>query len=62
MTYEQIRQFADSYGLGAMVLVYLVLVFWGCRPGSRGHYDVAANMIFADEGEPATHNGDHGHG
>lgn len=62
MIYEDIRQFADSYGLGAMVIVYLVLAFWAFRPGSRRHNEAAANMIFADKSESEPSNGDKTHG
>ena len=62
MTYETIRHFADSYGLAAMVVLYLVLAFWALRPGARAHHDAAAAMIFVDETETedADRNGSHG--
>ena len=52
-TYETLRHFADSYGLVAMAIVFLVLVAWPFRPGSKRHNDRAANLIFkdADDGE-----------
>ncbi len=62
MSYDAIRHFADSYGLGAMVIVYLILAFWAFRPGSRVHNDAAANMIFAEDGEAAASNRDQNHG
>lgn len=60
--YEAIRQFADSYGLGAMVVVYLVLIFWAFRPGSRRRNDAAATMIFAEDGEQTASSRDKNHG
>ncbi|MBN8830411.1 MAG: cbb3-type cytochrome c oxidase subunit 3 [Sphingomonadales bacterium] len=51
MSYNDLRHLADSYGLAAMLLVYLVLVGWAFRPGSRRHNDAAANMIFTEDGE-----------
>lgn len=51
MSYNDLRHLADSYGLAAMLIVYLVLVGWAFRPGSRHHNDTAATMIFADDGD-----------
>ncbi|MBS0477302.1 MAG: cbb3-type cytochrome c oxidase subunit 3 [Proteobacteria bacterium] len=48
-TYEGLRHFADSWALGAMVLVFAVLIAWPFRPGARRANDEAANMIFADD-------------
>jgi len=62
VSYDEIRHFADSYGLGAMVVVYLFLAFWALRPGSRQHHQVAANMIFAEDGEEEPTDGDKNHG
>ena len=47
--YEEIRHFADSYGLLAMLLIYLVLCLWPFRPGGRHRIDEAAHSIFEDE-------------
>lgn len=46
MSYEAIRHFADSYGLAAMVAVYLGFALWTFRPGARHHHHAAARMIF----------------
>ena len=62
MTYDQLRHFADSYGLGAMVLAYLLLVCWACRPGQRRRHDRAARMIFAEDGETPARNRSDSHG
>lgn len=62
MSYNDLRHFADSYGLAAMVLAYLVLVAWAFRPGSRRHNDAAATMIFADNEGEAAKNRDRNHG
>lgn len=48
-TYETLRQFADSWGLLAMVITFLALVAWPFRPGARDRNQAAANMIFRDE-------------
>ncbi|MGP1353425.1 MAG: cbb3-type cytochrome c oxidase subunit 3 [Parasphingopyxis sp.] len=50
MTYEAFRQFADSWGLLFMVILWASFVLWVFRPGSKKHHDDAANMIF-DESE-----------
>jgi cytochrome c oxidase cbb3-type subunit 4 len=57
-----IRHFADSYGLGAMVVVFLTFVLWVFRPGARRHYDEAATMIFAEDSETEASNRDMSHG
>jgi cytochrome c oxidase cbb3-type subunit IV len=48
-TYELMRHFADSWGLLAMMLLFLGLVGWTFRPGARRHLDAAATMIFKQE-------------
>ncbi|MBN8819586.1 MAG: cbb3-type cytochrome c oxidase subunit 3 [Sphingomonas sp.] len=62
MSYNDLRHFADSYGLAAMLVVYLVLVAWAFRPGSRRKNDAAATMIFADDDGDAAKNRDMNHG
>ena len=61
MSYNDLRHLADSYGLAAMLIAYLVLVGWAFRPGSRPHNERAATMIFADEEERATCDKDKNH-
>jgi cytochrome c oxidase cbb3-type subunit 4 len=48
VTYDALRQFADSYGLAAMVVAYLVLCGWAFRPAARRRNRDAAAMIFKD--------------
>ncbi len=62
MSYNELRHLADSYGLAAMLFVYLVLVGWVFRPGSRRHNDRAATMIFNDDGETPAREKDGNHG
>ena len=52
-TYDALRHFADSWGLAAMVVVFLIFALWPFRPGAREDNDAAANMIFEgdDNGE-----------
>ncbi len=52
-TYDALRHFADSWGLAAMVVVFLIFALWPFRPGAREDNEAAANMIFEgdDNGE-----------
>ncbi|MBT0669983.1 cbb3-type cytochrome c oxidase subunit 3 [Novosphingobium profundi] len=50
-TYDMLRHLADSWGLLAMLVVFLVLVAWPFRPGNRHRNDEAATMIFKDEND-----------
>lgn len=50
-TYDALRHFADSWGLVAMVAVFVVLCLWPFRPGARRTYDSAANMIFEKDSD-----------
>jgi cytochrome c oxidase cbb3-type subunit IV len=47
--YEGLRHLADSWGLLVMALVFLTFIGWALRPGSRSHYNAAANSIFAED-------------
>lgn len=42
--YSMLRQFADSWALLALVLVFLFVIFWAFRPGSRKLHDDAAEI------------------
>ena len=48
-TYELLRQFADSWGLVAMVVTFATCALWPFRPGAKRANDAAANMIFKDD-------------
>jgi cytochrome c oxidase cbb3-type subunit 4 len=52
-TYDALRHFADSWGLVAMSVAFLVLAAWPFRPGARKTNEAAARMIFEsdDHGE-----------
>ncbi|WP_028639724.1 CcoQ/FixQ family Cbb3-type cytochrome c oxidase assembly chaperone [Novosphingobium acidiphilum] len=52
-TYDTLRALADSWGLAAMAVVFLVLCLWPFRPGARNAADRAANSIFEDEHDGA---------
>ncbi|MDN3647251.1 cbb3-type cytochrome c oxidase subunit 3 [Pontixanthobacter aestiaquae] len=47
-TYEFLRQLADSWGLLAMLLSFLVLILWPFRPGAKQRNHEAATAIFED--------------
>tara|TARA_B100000749_G_scaffold87176_1_gene66221 strand:+ start:1122 stop:1286 length:165 start_codon:yes stop_codon:yes gene_type:complete len=47
--YEELRHFADSFGLMAMLLFYLALCLWPFRPGGKRSINRAANSIFEDQ-------------
>lgn len=51
--YDTMRHFADTYGLAAMAVAFLILCAWPFRQGAREHNDAAANSIFEgqDDGE-----------
>ena len=48
-TYDALRHFADSWGLLAMAIVFVVLAAWPFRPGARRHHRDAAHIIFKDD-------------
>ena len=52
-TYEALRHFADSWMLLALTLVFLGVVVWAFRPGSRRSQDEASTSIFRNEDRPA---------
>lgn len=48
-TYDFLRHLADSWGLLAMLLVFVALIAWPFRVGAHGRNRDAAHMIFKDE-------------
>ncbi len=50
-TYDMLRHLADSWGLLAMAVVFLVLCLWPFRPGARTLNNEAATSIFKDEND-----------
>ncbi|MGB8813169.1 MAG: cbb3-type cytochrome c oxidase subunit 3 [Paracoccaceae bacterium] len=52
-TYSFLRAFADSWALLALTALFLGVVFFAFRPGSRKVQDEAANLIFRNENRPA---------
>lgn len=51
--YSLLRQFADSWALLFLFLVFLGVVFWAWRPGSRKIHDDVANVVFRNDLKPA---------
>ena len=49
MSYDDLRHFADSWGLLAMALLFLTLVAWPFRKSARARNEEAANMIFKED-------------
>lgn len=56
-TYDTLRHFADSWGLLAMVLLFIGLSAWPFRPSARESNEAARNLIFAEDGQGSD---DHG--
>ena len=52
-TYDALRHIADSWGLLAMLILFVAFAAWPFRPGARGGNEAAAQMIFEsdDHGE-----------
>lgn len=48
MSYDAFRHFADSWGLVAMTVTYLIFVGWAFLPRNRNRNRDAATMIFKD--------------
>ncbi len=52
-TYSLMREFADSWAMAVIFVVFLAIVLWSWRPGSRAIHDDIANSIFRNEKKPA---------
>jgi cytochrome c oxidase cbb3-type subunit IV len=50
-TYETMRHFADSWGLLALTLIFVFVVAFVFRAGSRAQYDHAARIPLDDDSE-----------
>ena len=51
--YTITRQFADSWGLLGLFVIFVAVVIWAFRPGSRQTYEDIANIPFRHEDKPA---------
>ena len=58
-TYTAMRQFADSWGLLGMVIVFLIAVWLAFRPGVRKQMDDAASIPFKDYEQASKSHGEH---
>lgn len=52
-TYSFLRQAADSWGMLFLFSVFIFVVFWAFRPGSRKVHDDIANIPFRNDDMPA---------
>ncbi|MGC3938861.1 cbb3-type cytochrome c oxidase subunit 3 [Roseobacter sp. EG26] len=52
-TYSFLREFADSWMLLLLFGVFVGMVFWVFRPGSRKVHQDTANIPFRHEDRPA---------
>jgi cytochrome c oxidase cbb3-type subunit 4 len=52
-TYGLLREFADSWALVVLTLVFVGVMIWAFRPGSRPLHQEAATAIFRNETTPA---------
>lgn len=57
MNYESMRQFADSWGLLFMAVLWISFALWLFRPGGKRSSQEAANMIFAEDEMRGEQNG-----
>ncbi len=44
MEYETFRQFSDSWGLAYLVVIFIGVVIFAFRPGSKKKYEDAADI------------------
>lgn len=49
LDYHNMRAFADSWGLVAMVAFFVIAVAWTFRPGARKANDDAAQIPFKED-------------
>jgi cytochrome c oxidase cbb3-type subunit 4 len=52
-TYSILREFADSWMLLALTCVFVTVILWAFRPGSRPTHDQIAASIFRNDDKPA---------
>ena len=52
-TYDLLRHLADSWGLVVMSLVFVGLIAWPFRPGTKQLNRDVARMILSDDALPA---------
>ncbi len=47
--YDKMRQFADSWGLLYMMVIFIGVVLYTFRPGAKKHYDAQAQIPLDEE-------------
>jgi cytochrome c oxidase cbb3-type subunit 4 len=52
-TYSLMREFADSWALLALFTMFICVVLWAFRPGSRALHDEIAKSVFRNDDQPA---------
>ena len=52
MDYQSLRTFADSWGLLFMVIVFVAVVIYTFRPGSKKEADEIAQIPLKDDKSP----------
>lgn len=51
--YTLLREFADSWMMLALFVIFIIVGLWAWRPGSRAIHDEAAMSIFRNDKKPA---------
>lgn len=59
--YSLLREFADSWALLVLFVVFLGVIVFVFRPGARAQQDDAARSIFRNESRPAPDLPERGH-
>lgn len=49
MDYDSFRHFADSWGLLYLVIVFVAVVLYVCRPGAKKHYEEQAKIPLKED-------------
>lgn len=52
MDYDSFRHFADSWGLAALVVLFVTFLAWPFRPGAGERYRDAALLALKDDRRP----------
>jgi cytochrome c oxidase cbb3-type subunit IV len=53
MDYHQLREFADSWGLIYLFIVFIAVIMFVFRPGSRRKADETAQIPFKEDSKDA---------
>lgn len=52
--YSLLREFADSWALLAMFILFLGVILWALRPGARDAYKDVSEIPFRNDDRPAS--------